>query len=358
MNFEQQLKELSERVEITSTTSYRIDGKAYSVFHNYAWSEYSGPLNLFGHNQNHDIQQQKQLLESQLSMVLYSKFYCGIPDDKKILNLPKRNEREMFMQTLSAANRTQDTPDQNWKIYHSDAQSIWTEKNGKLRQAYPNSFIPAIPNSPLVVNQYIHFLRQKENRHIQQVFYYVHSNQYMEHDAPQVRIYWSIIPEGAAKLVALITEVLNAHNIAFNFKCLNHADLYHRADSAVLYLEKRYFDYTLRVLKPHIPALDKYSLNIHPLFTHPITKGVSFAEDPGNGQSFGMHRCQLIAKGLLNAYEKQQTHTSSISTSQINQACIIEVFTSKGIAINRLHLNPDTLSLPIDFNEKNREPAS
>ncbi|KFF65123.1 hypothetical protein H5A44_11295 [Pectobacterium brasiliense] len=358
MNFEQQLKQLSERVRVTGTDSYQIDGKAHTVFHNYVWNEYSGPLNLFGQNQTHDVQQQKPLLESQLSLALYTTLYCGIPDDKKFLHLPKRNEREIFMQTLSSANHTQETPDQNWKIYHADAQGIWAEKSGKLRQAYPNSFIPAIPNAPLVVNQYIHFLRQKENRHIQQVFYYVHSNQYMEHDAPQVRIYWNIIPEGAAALVSLITDVLNAHHIAFNFKCLNHPDLYHRADSAVLYLEKRYFDYTLRVLKPHLPTLENYLLNAHPLFTQPITKGVSFAEDPGNGQSFGMHRCQLIAKGLLDAYEKHQTRTTSLSAEQMNWVCIADIFNSKGIAINRLHLNPNTLSLPVDFSEKERESAS
>ncbi|MEH0876202.1 T3SS effector HopA1 family protein [Pectobacterium cacticida] len=357
MNFEQQLKQLSERVHVTGTDSYQIDGKAHTVFHNYAWSEYSGPLNLFGHNHTHDVQQRKQLLESQLSVALYTKIYCGIPDDKKLLNLPTCNEREIFMQTLSSANASQETPDQNWRIYHVDAQGVWTEKNGKLRQAYPNSFIPATPNAPLVINQYIHFLRQKENRHIQQVFYYVHSNHYMEHDAPQVRIYWNIMPEGAASLVAMITEVLNAHHIAFNFKCLNHPDLYHRADSAVLYLEKRYFDYTLRVLKPHIPTLEKYLLDTLPLFTQAISKGISFAEDPGNGQSFGMHRCQLIAKGLLTAYEKKQIHGSSLTADQMNLACIVDEFNNKGIAIGRLHLNPNTMSLPVDVSEKQKESA-
>jgi hypothetical protein len=349
MNFEQQIKQVADRVDVTHENSYRIDGEIYSVFHNNAWNEYTGPLSQFGHNQTHDAQQQKQFLESQLSLALYSRIYCGMPDGKMLMTLPKRNEREAFMQTLSLANSSLETPDQNWKIYHADAQGIWAEKNGRLRQAYPNRFIPAIPNAPLAVNQYIHFLRQKENRHIQQVFYYVHSNRYMEHDAPQVRIYWHITPDGAAPLIKLITDLLNQNGIAFNFKCLNHPDLYNRADSAVLYLEKRYFDYTLRVLKPHLSSLAKYMLETSPLFTQTIARGLSFAEDPGNGQSFGMHRCQLIAKGLLMAYEKKSISAGTIEAERINQRCITEVFNSKGIEITRLHLNPHSLSLPVEF---------
>lgn len=367
MNFEQQLQHIAANVEVVSPNSYRVNGKTQKIFHKHAWTDYVGPLGQFGHNQSADTEQQKQLLESHLCNGLYARIYCGIPEGKELTNLPVLQEREAFMQTLSAANHSSDEPDQNWKIYHMDAQGTWTSKNGKLRQAHSNSYIPATPNTPLAVNQYVHFLRQKEGRHLQQVFYYVHGNHYLEHDAPQVRIYWHIKPEGAAALIELMTRVLNEHKIAFNFKCLNHPELYVRADSAVLYLEKRYFEYAIRVLKPHLESLSEYLLEDHPLFTQTIFKGVSFAEDPGNGQSFGMHRCQLLARSLLVAYEKQQAspkpsnpeqpNSQPSEASQLRLACMLEVLSSKGIDIHRLHLNPNTLILPTTLQDDHTEAA-
>lgn len=355
MNFEQQLKEIAERVVVTSPNSYQLDGQSYSIYQNYTWDDYVGPLNQFGHNQTADKTHQLQQFEQRLAQILYAQMYCGIPEGKDMAALPKLGERDAFMQTLSAANHTSETLDQNWKIYHLDSQSIWAEKNGKLRQAYSNSYIPAIPNVQLAVNQFIHFVRQKENRHIQQVFYYVHSNQYMENDAPQVRIYWHIKPEGAAPLIELLTHDLNEHMIAFNFKCLNHPSLYVRADSAVLYLEKRDFDYTLRVLKPNLNRLSDYLLDSHPLFTQTIAQGISFAEDPGHGQSFGMYRCQLVAKALLNAYQYQQNHPEFTERSQLNLNCILDIFQSKGIELPRLHLNPNSFSLPVEVPDASME---
>ncbi len=388
MSFEHQLQQIAANVEVTGPDSYRLGEHHRKVYQKQAWMEYIGPLNQFGHNQSADTQQQKQLLEGHLCNALYAHMYCGMPVELSLENMPRLHEREAFMQTLSEVNHSSDQPDQNWKVYHADAQGAWASKNGKLRQAHANSYIPAAmpgaqnQNGQLAVNQFIHFLRQKENRHIQQVFYYVHGNQYLEHDAPQVRIYWHLKPEGAAPLVNLLTQVLNEHKIAFNFKCLNHPELYVRADSAVLYLEKRYFDYTLRVLMPHLASLEPYLKSGHPLFSQTIMTGVSFAEDPGNGQSFGMHRCQLLARALMVAYEKQlviggnlkSDENSEIrqnvesgqgaeqgkntSSAQLRFSTMLEVMASKGISPDRLHLNPNTLSLPVAFQNPDQSAQS
>src|SRR5436305_14389954 len=39
-----------------------------------------------------------------------------------------------------------------------------------------------------------------------------------------------------------------------------------------------------------------------PLFTKRLAAGLGFAEDPGNGESFGMSRCRIVAEGLWSAY--------------------------------------------------------
>ena len=35
-----------------------------------------------------------------------------------------------------------------------------------------------------------------------------------------------------------------------------------------------------------------------PPWTRPLARGVSWADDPGGGESFGLHRCRLAAEGL------------------------------------------------------------
>jgi len=39
-----------------------------------------------------------------------------------------------------------------------------------------------------------------------------------------------------------------------------------------------------------------------PLFTRRLRAGIGVAEDPGNGESFGMHRCRLAADAIVAAW--------------------------------------------------------
>jgi hypothetical protein len=39
-----------------------------------------------------------------------------------------------------------------------------------------------------------------------------------------------------------------------------------------------------------------------PLFAAALAPGLAFAEDPGSGESFGMHRCRLAAEGVWAAW--------------------------------------------------------
>ena len=44
--------------------------------------------------------------------------------------------------------------------------------------------------------------------------------------------------------------------------------------------------------------------------TKALAPGLGIAEDPGEGNSFGLHRCGLIAEGLLRAREAGQASPS------------------------------------------------
>jgi hypothetical protein len=41
-----------------------------------------------------------------------------------------------------------------------------------------------------------------------------------------------------------------------------------------------------------------------PVFTKFLAPGLGLAEDPGQGDSFGQHRCRLLADAMILAYEQ------------------------------------------------------
>jgi len=119
------------------------------------------------------------------------------------------------------------------------------------------------------------------------------------HSEDLIRFYWNISADGAPSLVSLITGELNRFQIPFRFKCPCRESEYYRLDSAVLYVHKYYW-----------PIVSKVARRIHeriapslcpggPPLTRPLAWGLSLAEDPGEGRSFGMHRCTLLARAAL-----------------------------------------------------------
>ena len=70
-----------------------------------------------------------------------------------------------------------------------------------------------------------------------------------------------------------------------------------------------------------------------PLFARRLRAGVGQAEDPAGGESFGQHRCRIVAEGLWNAYVEQA------STREARLACVVAQFERHGLSLRRPHLN-------------------
>ena len=55
--------------------------------------------------------------------------------------------------------------------------------------------------------------------------------------------------------------------------------------------------------RPCAPAISAELRNHVPMLTRRLAAGSAVAEDPGGGESFGTHRCALLAEGILRAHE-------------------------------------------------------
>jgi HopA1 effector protein family len=147
------------------------------------------------------------------------------------------------------------------------------------------------------------------------------------------RYYWNVRGAGRAALLAEVTAVLNRRFLPFRLKVLNDPDA-ERCDAAVLYTPTAIrgdiapvvteISRSLRaVLRVRVPGLAK-----------PLGSGVAFAEDPGGDESFGTHRCLLIADALLTA------HASGVVADEGRLGAIADRFAREGLSLERPHLNP------------------
>lgn len=148
-----------------------------------------------------------------------------------------------------------------------------------------------------------------------------------------VRVYWHLTSKGAPLWIRTLTDRFNQGQVPFHAKVLSDPAMYHRADAGVLYVER-----------PHVAAAFALLPAVHrevigelrgatPMFTKRLAHGLSVAEDPGNGSSFGQHRCQLIADGLICAFE------SEAATLQNRLRIVADRLADAGVSLTRPWLN-------------------
>jgi hypothetical protein len=122
-----------------------------------------------------------------------------------------------------------------------------------------------------------------------------------------VRIYFNLSPEGAIAVMGAITRQLNEIAIPFSFKALYNPSEYERYDSAVLYFDKHNYEVVRQVVQSIYAQEQPHFRREVPLFTKLLAPGLALAEEPdqkfGTKESFGTNRCQIIANGLLDAWQ-------------------------------------------------------
>ncbi len=156
-------------------------------------------------------------------------------------------------------------------------------------------------------------------------------------DSRTVRVYFNLTPEGAVGVMGDLTEKLNQVAVPFSFKALYNPADYGRYDSGVLYFETHYYELVQPVL------LDIYGENQShfqpeiPLFTMELAPGLGLAEEPdqkfASQESFGLNRCQIIANGLLGAWQQAE------NSPEVKMKAILEQFSLLGIDVKRPYLN-------------------
>jgi hypothetical protein len=159
-----------------------------------------------------------------------------------------------------------------------------------------------------------------------------------------IRFYWHLTAEGAVPLLKALIAPLTSAGLPFQLKVLAEPTAYQRCDAGVLYIRRSdlpaaarwvmaAWTITAPLLRDHVPSL-----------TLPLARGLSAAEDPEDGNSFGLHRCRLLAEALIRARDRGERSRSQ------RAAIVAEVFAEAGLVWNAPHLGPG--SAPLDWPEQ------
>lgn len=237
---------------------------------------------------------------------------------------------------LTAANGTRERWDYGWKVaqFLQDG-CLYAQKGAQSRMLRQGEFMLLDPAAPAAAGAWIRAFLSKDDTRSQPGFYIVHPELAPSFEDFQtlVRLYWDIDAAGAPLLLRLLTERFNKMRVPFQFKTLRYRSQYGRADSAVLFTGWRYSGITLRLAREIYAEVKDHMQPAVPLFAKRLAPGLGLAEDPANGQSFGMMRCQLLCQAMVNAYQKrQQSRKARLSELRL-------LFEEAGINLDEPHLS-------------------
>jgi hypothetical protein len=110
---------------------------------------------------------------------------------------------------------------------------------------------------------------------------------------PLVRLYLTLEAADVADALRQLSDLLDGQGARYALKCPAEAAAFDRRDSLVIYLEAAAWP----GLEAHVvERAGGLSLRPEgPPLTRPLRPGLSFAEDPGTGRSFGETVCEALA---------------------------------------------------------------
>jgi hypothetical protein len=324
-----QLRKIVRAVEVRSNDSFNFAGRHFSLG---AQGAGHAP---HGHG---FAQQQANPLAALLEQALYQHCYCRTFDGALREEQLDPVHGLDLTPALSEANASRERWDAGWQVYQVlPSGQVLAHKDGRTRSLWPGEFLstdaPGLAPRP-GMNLSVFFMR--ETKTMQPGFYFAFGEaQEGELDSFSLaRFYWNVRAEGAVPLMRAVTRDLNRFQVPFRIKCLTNSAFYARNDPAVLYVDKRFYRVTARVLAGVHREVSRHLRPDPPLFTKPLAAGLALAEEPYTGESFGMQRCRILAEGLLSA------STRGLRDEASRLAEVERHFEAYGFTLEAPYLNP------------------
>jgi hypothetical protein len=277
-------------------------------------------------------------MSSPLANALYHRMYCRPERGRPVLAGDTR-ARRVFVEDLSSANCGTGTWEAGWVIEALEddgSLAVHKQREDLTFWARPEQF--RAMDGRIEIGSVGRLQLGKELREMLPGYYTVlgdtdQSTDEVRSSVDIVRFYWHLTAEIAPVWIHELTRRFNSARVPFHAKVQSDPSAYFRADAGVLYIARP----DLADAMPLLPALHRtvstQLADPTPMFTKRLARGLAVAEDPGDGRSFGQHRCQLIAEGLVRAFENGKTALPELTSA------IAARFTEEGLVITKPWLN-------------------
>ena len=282
-----------------------------TVFHSrgaYSWFGTPSPRLTARYERSLGQKNLQNWLLATLQSQLYSDFYCqgtATPPSKQA-NALVRHDGSEFTEDLSSSNRGCGYLAEGWQLMSLPNNALVAGRNGLAFRVQQSECYASNGNS-LEPTALVSLRFPKELLGISPGFYMAVSDVEMRdfQGADLIRFYWNLRADGAAPLMRELTSELNGARLPFRFKVVNDRTAFTRCDAAVLYAPKDYYAEVAQIVERVYTKLKERLNERVPAFTKRLAPGLGFAEDPGTlGDSFGTHRCRLLAEGMFRSWQK------------------------------------------------------
>jgi hypothetical protein len=266
-----------------------------------------------------------------LAVALYSDHYCLLPASP---DAPATETAAGFLAKLRAANPVAARFQDGWTVMRTEANGVWiADAAQQPRFAALNEIVPLAnaiaPGLPVRLVPQRDFVTGPAGH-----FVIIGRTGFDPQTGRQIRFYWNLVPDGAAPFLREIGTRLERRRIPFQAKVPADPVRYARTDCGVLYLNDEDVEAARDAIAATYRTLRDSLRPAVPLFTREIAPGLAFAESPPTRESFGMHRCGLIAEGLLAA------EVRGVREAEARLALLREHLTVYGLDLDRLERNP------------------
>jgi class II lanthipeptide synthase len=277
-------------------------------------------------------------MSSPLANALYHRMYCR-PERGRSALAGDTRARRVFVEDLSRANCGTGTWEAGWIIEAvEDDGTLAVHKQGEdlTLWARPEQFRPM--NGHIEIGSVGRLQLGKELREMLLGYYTVlgDTDKSTDEAGPSVdivRFYWHLTAEIAPLWIHELTRHFNGARVPFHAKVQSDPIAYFRADAGVLYIARRDLADAMALLPVLHRTVSTRLADPTPMFTKRLARGLAVAEDPGDGRSFGQHRCQLVAEGLVRAFENGKTALPELTSA------IAARFAEERLVITRPWLN-------------------
>jgi hypothetical protein len=278
-------------------------------------------------------------LAAQIQSRLYQQFYqhgVAVPAGQDAHPIAAGGETD-FVRALSEANSGTGSWELNWSVVAREDGGVWAQRNGLTVFVPPDAYLTETPATSFDASVAV---RMPKGLSAQLPgFYLAQGDEPLQPAAGDVlvRLYWHVSAEGAPALVASITSRLNSAHVPFHFKVLNNPDAYRRNDAAILYLTRDDLSRAASSIERIVREVRHHLLPGVPALTKQLAPGLALAEDPRNGESFGLHRCRLLAEAFIEAAEREVDEPADLLDA------VAERFQQEGIDLSHPYLNPGSI---------------